>query len=92
MGNLKLQSKLEHSALIFPELQSESLVSIGQVCDNGCIALFDDKVLKVYRNDTVIQEFLSTIKGDNLVLEGNRNNRDGLYDAPFPKVKVNYIV
>ena len=49
-GNLQLHSKLKHSALIFPELHSESLLSIGQVCDDGCIALFDDKVLKIYRN------------------------------------------
>ena len=91
-GNLQLHSKLKHSALIFPELHSKSLLSICQVCDDRCIALFDDKMLKIYRNDKVIKEFLSTVKSDNLVLEGNRNSRDGLYDVPFPKLHLNYIV
>ena len=41
-GNLPLHPKLQHSAMVFPELQSESLFSIGQVCDEGCIVVFDD--------------------------------------------------
>ena len=37
---------------------------------------------------------MSLTKQDNLVLvlQGQRNQRDGLYDIPFPKWKANYIV
>ena len=65
-------------------MQSESLFLIGHVCDEDCIALFDDKVLNIYMNDNEIRHFLSTKKQDNLVLQGIRNKQDGLYDVPFP--------
>ena len=42
-GDLPLHPLLNHSALVFPALESESLLSIGQVCDDGCIAVFDKK-------------------------------------------------
>ena len=91
-GDLPLHPLLNHSALVFPALESESLLSIGQVCDDGCIAVFDKKHLNIYKNDATIEQFLSSKNQDNLVLQGQRNHRDGLYDIPFPTGKVNYIV
>ena len=35
-GNLPLHATFKHEALVFPALQSESLLSIGQVCDEDC--------------------------------------------------------
>ena len=43
------------------------------------VAILDKKKLHVF-------------KQDELVLEGNRNRSDGLWDVPFPDVKVNYII
>ena len=86
-GLLPLHSTFNHKALVFPALKSESLLSIGQMCDEGCISIFDNKTLKIYSNDSKIQQFLSTRKQDNLVIKGFRNEQDGLYDVPFPKMK-----
>ena len=91
-GFLPLNATFNHEALVFPGLKSESLLSIGQMCDEGCISIFDDKTLKVYFNDNEIRQFLSNKKQDNLVIKGFRNEQDGLYDVPFPKMKMNYIV
>ena len=48
-GTIPLHSTLNHQTLLFPELQSESLLSIGKLCDEGNIAIFDRKHLKVYK-------------------------------------------
>ena len=42
-GILTLNQKLNTHTLIFPHRVNESRLSIGQLCDNGCIALFDIK-------------------------------------------------
>ena len=42
-GALKIKNNLTPAALqvlVFPNLTNESLVSIGQLCDDGCIVLF----------------------------------------------------
>ena len=64
-GNLPLHRDLNPQALVFLNLESESLLSIGQVCDDGCIALFDEKTLKVYKYDTEIRNFLQEKKQKN---------------------------
>ena len=91
-GNLNLHLALKHRVLVFPTLQSESLLSIGQFCDDGCIALFEDKVLKTYKSNTEIRKFLNETKQHNLVLEGQRNSQDRLYDVSFPQLKLSYII
>ena len=82
-GDLNLSQKIKHSSLVFPKSQSESLLSIGQICDDGCVAIFDDKSLKIY--DGSIKDLLKKFNQLDPVLEGYRNNRDGLYDVPFPQ-------
>ena len=56
---------------IFPDLSSSSLLSIGQLCDDNCIALFHKDILQIIKNNKVI-------------LEGLRNRTDGLWDVPLP--------
>ena len=36
-GNLSLHSELNIKSLIYPQLASESLLSVGQICDTGCL-------------------------------------------------------
>ena len=40
-GELPLHPLVTPKALIYPHLKSESLLSIGQLCDDGCTAVFD---------------------------------------------------
>ena len=56
---------------IFPDLTSSSLLSIGQLCNDDCTAIFTKKDIKV-------------IKNNNVILEGTRNLNDGLWDVPIP--------
>jgi len=78
-GELSLSQKLQIPSLIYDRLTSESLLSIGQLCDEGCIAIFLKRKLYIFKNNECI-------------LKGNRNFRDGLWDVPFPDSKMNYIV
>ena len=66
-NQLSLQAQQTY---IFPELTNSSLLSIGQLCDNGCQALFDTNKLYIIKNNKVI-------------LQGYRNYRDGLWDIRF---------
>ena len=91
-GNLQLLPSFKHEALVFPQLQSKSLLSIGQLYDEGDTAVFDDKKLRVLRNNDMIKKFLHSLKTKNVVLQGQRNLHDGLYNAPFPQLKTSYVV
>ena len=43
-------------AHIFPALASGSLLSIGQLCDHGCSAYFDNKKLYILHNGRIIMQ------------------------------------
>ena len=57
-------------ATILDGLKSASLVSLGQLCDNKCKVLLDDTNLYV-------------VKDNKLVLKGDCNKYDGLWDIPL---------
>ena len=63
-------SKHAKKVRIFPNLASSSLLSIGQLCDDNCIAIFHKDILQV-------------IKDNKVILEGLRNRNDGLWDVPL---------
>ena len=50
---LPQQAKTTH---IFPNLASGSLLSIGQLCDAGCTALFDKKKLYIFNKGKIIMQ------------------------------------
>ena len=56
-------------ANVFKDIHSEYLISLGKFCDNGCTDILDKKI--------------HVVKGNNLVLSGNRNQMDGLRDTPL---------
>ena len=58
------------SSLVYPKLSNSSLLSIGQMCDDDCIAIFTKK-------------FLHILKDDKIILQGYRNLLDGLWDIPL---------
>ena len=55
-------------AHVFPHLSSASLLSLDQLCDNNCKIYLDKHSMKVYKNDKI-------------VLTGQRNFTDGLWDV-----------
>ena len=77
-------SKQATSATIFPALTNSSLLSIGQLCDDNCSAIFTKTNLQI-------------IKDDKIILEGMRNLTDGLWDVPLynepqPYLSANAII
>ena len=58
-------------AHIFPGIKRSSLISIGQLCDDGCTAVLNNKEIGIYKNNTII-------------LRGKRNFTDGLWDITIP--------
>ena len=65
--NVPLAATKAHT---FDDLHSSSLLSVGQLCDADCSALFTRESLKVYN------------KCNDLVLTGHqRNQNDGLWDV-----------
>ena len=68
-----------------PKLQSASLLSLGQLCDDNCTVELKKNTIKVFKN------------GQQL-LQGQRNKNDGLWDLHIPyQIKnnnhqVNFII
>ena len=71
---------------VFPHLRN-SLVSIGQICDQDYVALFDKKKMRIYESKT-IRPLLNTLLPTPPVLEGHRDPTDRLWKiascAPKP--------
>ena len=69
-GNLPLPLPSSATkATVYPALKSASLLSIGQLCDVGCSAVFTKEMLKVFNTS------------NDLILTGHRNPADGLWDV-----------
>ena len=62
----ELSDEAQH-VFMFNDLATESLLSIGQLCNDDCIVLFSKYLLKILKNKKVI-------------IEGKRNNK-GLWDV-----------
>ncbi|WP_288992217.1 hypothetical protein, partial [uncultured Marinobacter sp.] len=57
-------------AYLFHDMQT-SLLSIGQLCDAGCIAIFDNEQVSILLNNQII-------------LQGKRDLRTGLWNVNLP--------
>ena len=66
-SKLTKQAQLVH---VFPDLHSTSLISLGQLCDDGCTIVLTDKGIFVFKQKEII-------------LTGTRNHRDGWWDIPL---------
>ena len=58
--------------MVLPALKSSNLISIGQLCDDGCDITMDKNELVVSKNNSIIWK-------------GHRNSRDDLWDIRIPK-------
>ena len=73
-GHILLHNDLSQKAqkaYSFPQLTNESLISVGQLCDDNCKVLFDKSSVKV-------------IKNNKTILSGSRSCKDKLYDLKIP--------
>ena len=80
-GELPLSNLLSTKATktaILPKLKSANLISLGQLCDDGCTITLDQDTMKVTKNNTTI-------------LKGIRNQKDGLWDIPISKKTITKI-
>ena len=59
------------STQIIPAITNSSLLSIGQLCDDNCTAVFNKRDLKNY-------------KDNDIIVKGQRNLHDGLWDINLP--------
>ena len=66
-------SQASQTALVFPQLTNESLISVGQLCDDNCIVKFDKKTVTVHKNN-------------KLILHGNRCYDDKLYNLNISNI------
>ena len=78
-GNLNLHKSLTSkatNAVILPQLQSSSLVSLGQLCDDDCQVHLHKKDMKVHKNkkfsDERIQEPKRWIMGHTTTANSNQ--------------------
>ena len=83
-GSINLNKDLSSAAklgTVLPQLQTSSLLSLGQLCDDGCDVLLNER--KLY-----------AVKNKKIILEGFRNKTDGLWDIPVAKKYIqtnNYV-
>ena len=70
-------------ATVFPKITNSSLLSIGKLCDDNCIAIFSKNDMKI-------------VKDKDLILTGKRNLSDGLWDVELDQStsteKLNVII
>ena len=57
---------------MFDGLHSASLISLGQLCDDDCIAILDKNEINI-------------LKDSKIILKGRRNKTDGLWDIPISR-------
>ena len=91
VGDLPITTMLTRQskeALVYPKIENESLLSIGQLCDDNCVAIFTRQHLYVLKNGIPI-------------LKGKRNHIDRLWDVHLEGTaksnstksdQINYIV
>jgi hypothetical protein len=73
-GSLSLHpilSTTAQKAHVLEGITNSSLISLGQLCDDNCIAILDKAKIQVYKNSICI-------------LAGSRNPCDGLWDIAVP--------
>ena len=88
VGEINFQnSKLTSAgttAHVLPHLRNSSLLSLGQLADDGCITVLEDHEINIFKkkNKTLrgIHHYKHHLKKEHCILSGNRNRSDGLWD------------
>eukprot|EP00957_Ditylum_brightwellii_P209559 15362261-Ditylum_brightwellii.AAC.1 len=72
-------SKAQHVNL-YPDLQSGTLISMGQLCDDQCTSIFNEnsaEVIKLTPAENILMD--NIIKNSQHILHGKRNKQDGMW-------------
>ena len=79
-GNIPLKSLSSPAtdALVLPGLTSANLISVGQLCDDGCEVRFN-------------KEAATILKNNKIITTGIRNLRDGLWDILLASTPVQTV-
>ena len=70
--HLSIQGQTGH---ILPELKSSTLISTGQLCDDGCDVVYRENTVHVLKNKIAMDNFLSSQKS---ILTGQQNRVNNL--------------
>eukprot|EP00957_Ditylum_brightwellii_P212322 15367182-Ditylum_brightwellii.AAC.3 len=62
----------------FPHLTNAPLLSVGQLYDDNCAAIFNREKLLIYKGSK------TEVSGRQLILKGKQNGNDGLWDVLVP--------
>jgi hypothetical protein len=77
LPHLKASATKSHA---FPKLASGSLLSVGQICDNACTAIFNSRSVHMYRNQDI-----TVIPSRPPLISGTRNMpSEPLYNIQLP--------
>ena len=82
INTTKKLGTVAREASIVPGLKSASLLSVGTICDDNCTVHFDKSKVNI-------------IKNNEIIIQGKRNEKDGLYEIPIEKrnsEKLNVII
>ena len=80
-NNLSLQAQ---EATVLKNLTSSSLISLGQICDDNCTIILNKKNLVAIKSKNIN----TTYRKKDILLQGERNLQDGLWDIPIQKRKL----
>ena len=69
--NLPTLSSAAKVGHVIPNLSSASLLSIGQLCDDDCLALFNKEKVFIFQQN-------------KLILKGKRKHSNGMWTDPVP--------
>ena len=69
--NLLTLSSAAKVGHVIPNLSSASLLSIGQLCDDDCLALFNKEKVFIFQQN-------------KFILKGKRNHSNGMWTVPVP--------
>ena len=72
-------------ATVLKNLNSSSLISLGQICDDKCSVVMDSKQLFAIKT----KDLKIDMDTNNILMQGYRNPTDGLYDIPITNATIN---
>ena len=77
-GTPPLCNKLSKTATVIPSLTTSSLLSMGRICDDGNMVIFDKHHVHAVPHTAQLMEHICI---QPIILHGRKNHSDGLWDT-----------
>ena len=82
-------SKTAKTATVLKNLNSSSLISLGQIYDDNCTIILTKNDLLAAKDENI----KVSVEKKDIILKGTRNFSDGLYDIPIPQeIQETYVL